>query len=296
MNACFLLTLTLLAVEEPSQPSKATASKPIASKPPASRIIEQLQTLHRQEAEVWRIFLDEDHKAEAKLNPKPIYIWTNPTRSGGQHGAVYVWLHQGRPVVVGSIFSHPEAGKRMVCHEFHSLFAAALRPERGAEDQRWQPKAGVELVALPDAPAPDASASRRLLQMRSLSRAFTAHSIDHREQRWELRLLPQPLYRYEKPEGETLDGSLFAFVTSAGTDPEVILVLEARKTDSGGAWYYRAIRFSDSNLYVQQAGKEVWSSIRDERHQLHFNADHTYRLIRDKSIDELPELAGDKTP
>ncbi len=88
-----------------------------------------------------------------------------------------------------------------------------------------------------------------------------------------------------------MDGALFAFVTSAGTDPEVVLVLEARKTAEGSAWYYRAIRFSDSNLYVQNAGKDVWRSLRDQRNQLHFNADHTYRLLRDKTIDELPELS-----
>jgi hypothetical protein len=46
-----------------------------------------------------------------------------------------------------------------------------------------------------------------------------------------------------------------------------------------------------ARLYVERGGKEIWTSIRDdERNQLHFNPDHTYRLIRDKFIDELPEL------
>jgi hypothetical protein len=296
MSGCSLwLAVALLAGQgpEPSKegPSKATSPKTASSK----AVVERLQAIHRQEGERWRMFLDDDRKTQAKLNDKPIYVWTNPTRSGGQHGAVWVWMHRGRPVVVGSIFSHPETGKRMVCHEFHSLAEGKLLPERGDDDQRWDPKVSVEMLRLPDAPAPEASAARRVIQMRSLSRTFTAHSIDHRKQRWELRLLPQPLYRYEKPEGDVQDGALFAFVTSAGTDPEVILVLEARKTATGSAWYYRAIRFSDSDLHVQRLGKEVWNSIRDDRNQLHFNPDHTYRLLRDKSIDELPELV-EKTP
>ena len=83
--------------------------------------------------------------------------------------------------------------------------------------------------------------------------------------------------------------------TSAGTDPEVVLALEARKIEGGSAWFYRAVRFSDSNLYVQHKGKEVWTSIRDDQNQLHFNPDHTYRLIRDKFMDELPELVA-QTP
>jgi len=129
-----------------------------------------------------------------------------------------------------------------------------------------------------------------LIQMRSLAREFTAHSIDYQMERWELRLLGQPLYRYEKPEGDVVDGALFAFVTSAGTDPEVIVALEAHRNGDTLAWHYRAIRFSDSNLYVQHLGKEVWSSVRDDKNQLHFNPEHTYRLIRDRAIAELPEL------
>jgi hypothetical protein len=278
MNACHVcVALALLAAEDqPASPAKSA---------------DQLQALHRQEAEKWRMFMDEDRQADAKLNPKPIYVWTNPTRSDGQNGAVYVWLHRGRPVVIGSIFSHPERGQRIICHEFHSLATRKLLPERDAAAEKWQPKGSVEMLPLPDTLPVEATATRRLIQMRALSKQFTAHSIDYQKERWELRLLPQPMYRYEKPEGDVVDGAIFAYVTSAGTDPEVVLVLESRKTGHGLAWYYRAIRFSDSNLYVQYAGREVFSSIRDDQNQLHFNSDHTYRLIRDRAIPELPELA-----
>jgi len=264
----------------------------VAADPPAAspKAVERLQSLHLEEAKKWQMFMDEGRQTKATLVEKPAYVWTNPTRSGGQNGAVYVWTHRGRPVVVGSIFSHPEQGHRMVCHEFHSLADGTLLPERGPDDQTWQPKAPVPLLSLPDAPVPESSAARRLIQMRSLAREFTAHSIDYQQERWQLRLLGQPLYRYDKPEGDVVDGTLFAFVTSAGTDPEVIVVLETRKIGQSLAWYYRAIRFSDSNLYVQHSGKEVWSSVRDDQNQLHFNPDHTYRLLRDKAIEELPEL------
>lgn len=262
---------------------------------PASAV-EQLQALHAEEASRWRMYVDTAKEDTARWDPKPIYIWTNPTRSQGQHGSVFVWTHGGRPVAVGSVFSHPEKGQRMVCHEFHSLAEGTLLPERGPGEQSWTPQASAPMLPLPEAPAPESSPARRLLQMRSLAREFTAHSIDFREERWELRLLSQPLYRYDKPEGDVLDGALFAFVTSAGTDPEVILALEARRSGDAAAWRYRAIRFSDSNLYVQRRGKEIWSSIRDERNQLHFSPDHTYRLIRDKHIEELPELAQAQEP
>jgi hypothetical protein len=274
------LIFCLLAADE------AASSSPEA--------LERLQALHLSEAQRWQLYLDAEHNAKAALQTKPIYIWTNPTRSGGQQGAVFVWLADGRPAAIGSVFSHPEEKKRVVCHELHALAAAPLHPERGPADQTWTPKGGVQPLLLPEAPPPDLSPSKRLLQMRALTRDFSAHSIDYKKERWELRLLPQPLYRYEKPTGDVVDGALFAFVTSAGTDPEVVLLIEARQTNKGRAWYYRAVRFSDSNLYVQLRGTEIWNSIRDEQHTLHYNADRTYCLLRDKFIPELPELETSK--
>ena len=187
------LLLTCLAADPPAAPSGKT--------------LERLQALHQLEAERWQLYLDPAHQAQAELLKKPIYIWTNPTRAGTQNGAVYVWLENGRPAAIGSVFSHPEKQKRMICHEFHALSTNRLYPVRGPEDQTWEPQASVTPVLLPDAPAPDNSPSKRLLQMRSLTREFTAHSIDYMQERWELRLLPQPMYRYEKPGGEVLDGA-----------------------------------------------------------------------------------------
>jgi hypothetical protein len=274
MNAISLV-LTLLLWADPAKPS--------------AEALEKLQEVHQAEASKWHMYLDEQRKTEAKLREKPIYLWTNPTRSGTQHGAVYIWMSAGRPVAIGSTFSHPEQGKRMLCHEFHSLATGKLFPAREAGES-WAPKSGVALHSLADADKPAESRSKRLLQMRAISREFSAYSIDFRKERWELRLLPQPLYRYEEPEKDVIDGALFAFVTSAGTDPEVVLAIEARQTKDGPQWHYSAVRFSDSNLHVSHGGTEIYSSVRDDKNQLHFNPDHTYRLIRDRylEVDPLP--------
>ena len=77
---------------------------------------------------------------------------------------------------------------------------------------------------------------------------------------WELRLLPRPLYRYESTDPDVLDGALFALVSSAGTDPEIILLLEARVGQSGPQWLYGAARFSDMSLWLSHKNHEVWSA------------------------------------
>ncbi|MCI0361334.1 MAG: hypothetical protein L0211_22860, partial [Planctomycetaceae bacterium] len=181
MLGSMLLALVLAGAEPAADPPKASAQAQ-----------QRLAELHLADARTWNMYLDEGHSAKAELVEKPIYVWTNPTRSHGQHGAVFVWNDRGRPVAVGSIFSHPETGKRMVCHEFHSLATGTLLPERGPDDQRWEPKSAIKFQPLPEAGVPDASPVRRLIQMRSLARDFTAHSIDYQMERWQLRLLGQP--------------------------------------------------------------------------------------------------------
>ena len=120
-------------------------------------------------------------------------------------------------------------------------------------------------------------------------REFTAHTMDDLGVRWQLRLLSRPLYHYDKAEA-LIDGAIFAFVSDAGTDPEIVLVLEAVKENDKETWRYRTVRFSIPSLHVQYKGKEIWTSLRDGPTGAIENPDNTYGLIREKFIDELPEL------
>ena len=72
-------------------------------------------------------------------------------------------------------------------------------------------------------------------------------------------LLPQPLYRYESTDPDLLDGALFTYVTSAGTDPEALLLIEARKPSPNDSpiWHYAIARFTDLQLSVAHKGNEV---------------------------------------
>ena len=76
---------------------------------------------------------------------------------------------------------------------------------------------------------------------------------------WDLRLLPQPLFRNESTDPDVLDGAVFAFVTSAGTDPEAILYIEARKAPGavGPSWHFGLGRFTDMQLIIKLKDKEV---------------------------------------
>jgi hypothetical protein len=282
MNATTILILVLAALGQ----------GPVAVQAPGGQAAkarsEQLRELHTGDAASFAVFRDPGRTQKLELKREPIYRWTNPTRVGGQEGDVFVWTYRGRPEVVGSIFSHPEEGKRrVVCHELHSLSQAVLVVDREAAEQ-WVPQApGVDLKPVEGAAAPAGTPAQRLVQLRGLAREFTGRSKSDQGQEWELRLLPQPLYRYESTDPEVLDGALYALVSSAGTDPEIMLVLEARKTRSGHQWVSGAARFSDMDLWLQHKGQEVWSSIRSDENTFYHDAKHRFRFYQDRIIPEL---------
>ena len=97
--------------------------------------------------------------------------------------------------------------------------------------------------------------------MKALATQFSATLIKWREDgsdREELRLLPQPIYRYESEDPKLLDGGVFAFVQ--GTDPEVLLLLEAARKAGDAVWMYGFVRRSSGVLEARHRDKPVWSS------------------------------------
>jgi hypothetical protein len=286
---CFPCGLPTRAQQSGSQPDHALATKDDQATRHAARAKrERLLAIYAGEAEGYTIYRDASHKDRAELRREPVYVWTNPVRGGGQDGAVYVWICKGRAEVLGSFFSYPANGPRHVSHEFHSLSLSVLDVERsGGRASIWRPMGpGIEIAAITGAPGPGSSASERLSQMRSLAHDFSASTKDQEDRRWELRLLPQPLYRYESTDPDLLDGALFAFVTSAGTDPEALLVIEARKPARADTplWHYGIARFTDQQLWVRHKGKEVFSApmiLYDRRLQ---DPQDRYRAFTDRDI------------
>jgi hypothetical protein len=255
---------------------------------------DRLLNLYRGEAEGYIIHRDRDRKEKVELRRDPVYSWTNPIRGGEQDGDVFVWICRGRAEVVGTFFSFPSTGPRALHHEFHSLSISVLDVTRPGGANQWTPTApGIELVKVADAAEPARSPTLRLSQIREITRGFTASSVDHEGKTWELRLLTKPLYRYESTDPEVLDGAVFAFVTSAGTDPEVILVVEARKPpgspEATPTWYYGVARFSDLKLSVRLKGREVYKGDPIPHDAVDPDPKQRYRTFRDRGIPPIEE-------
>jgi hypothetical protein len=233
--------------------------------------------IYVKEVETYSLAVESAPKQRLELKKEPVFEWLNPARSDTQ-GAIFVWLRDGRPAALGNIFSHPHAKLpgRQIRHELHALDPEKLLVKRNEHNQ-WQPQAGLARAELPAAGAPAATAGARLVQMRRLAQEFGGHEVDRDGKRWELRLLPTPLYRYPSAKIGVVDGALFALMSSAGTDPEVLLLIEAKEADGKTRWEYACGRFSDWELHVQRKDKEVFSSVPRETNTGYHDPLHLYR-------------------
>jgi hypothetical protein len=215
-----------------------------------------LYPYYARQAATYDFFRDADRQQRLVLQPQPVLNWTN---ADGFMGSVFLWTYGGRPEVIGCIGSRQTAtGECFVFHELHSLSAGVLQPVKFGDGKRvWEPtRSGIELLDVEGAKEPADSERERLTQMRNLAREFTGWMKQDGDTT-ELRLLPQPIFRYKAPEQDVLDGALFALVWK-GTDPDILLMLENREVGGKQQWKYALARFNWREMWVQRNGKEVW--------------------------------------
>lgn len=202
---------------------------------------------YQQAASEYKLHLKSHPDEPLSMNKKAILKYAHPKES--THGEIFVWTHDGRPQLIGSIWSYvPDGIRRSVVHEFQSFAREGLLPiEIGSGT--WTPRTGIASEVIPDSPSPTKSSRLRSAQMRDLAKQFTGFSTPGGRKELELRMLPQPVFRFE---AEQSDGAIFCFMND--WDPEIMLLIEARDSK----WYFSVGRFNASPLRLQYKGVDVW--------------------------------------
>lgn len=236
----------------------ALGYRELTAQDPASESRQDSSARHLQEmkrhAVQYEITLSTEPPRRLQLREEPVLRWTNPLRITND-GAVFLWLADGRPEAIASFYQFQRDGMQAEDHEFQSLATTGLIASRDGKDV-WVPKEpGIRLKLLPDAPPVASSPAERSRQMRALAREFRAY-LDRPNNKSELRLLSQPLFRYDASRPELVDGALFAFVLA--TDPEVLLLFEARPHLGKPAWHYAIARMSMMELRVERNEQTIW--------------------------------------
>jgi hypothetical protein len=260
---------------------------------PDDGLAKKMFPIYTKEAMEYTVAIESDPKKSLELKKEPIFEWSSPGSPHRYQGVIFLWLREGRPAAIGNFFSHDHerpTGRKLM-HELLALDSKKLLVSRPPEAlNEWKPRTGLERKLLTDAPAPAATPELRLIQMRNLAKEFSGYEIEDKKKRVELRLLPSPLYRYPIAKTGVIDGALFALVSETGTDPEVILLIEARESDGKTSWEYALGRQSDRSLYVHRKDKEIWNMVRDEVNTFNNDAQHLYRNYADKIVSEEGKL------
>ena len=192
------------------------------------------------------------------LQEKAVFRHTQAVR-GDDIGSVYLWTEtSGRPAIIGVIFAWSQGRVRNVMHEFHSLHKQGVTMDLQGRKSWTTRQPGLEWLPFPKADVPDASPLKRKLQAKALSRRVSANATAPTKSRWELRLVPTPIYEYAIADEGVDYGGVFSLCQ--GTDTELLVLLEARKTADKSEWYYAFAPFTDYQLAVSMDEENLWQS------------------------------------
>jgi hypothetical protein len=237
--------LLLAAVHAPDEPAKSDETKDKGVK--AARM-----DFMKQVAKSYDITLAADAAKKSALIEEPILRFDDQV-TGVVDGTVFIWMLDDRPVATASIWI------RKTGHEFHEFQSLATEPLTATNQGqvKWTPTvAGVELKPVMGA-KPAATAVARLGQMRAMAREYTGTIFDSKKEQQQLRLLTQPVHRYGRPDGPVVDGALFAYCK--GTNPEILLLVEAVRKGNELEWQYSFARMTSRQCEVTREDKVVWS-------------------------------------
>ena len=247
-----LLLLLLGAVQADEKPK--VAEKKSDEKSMTQRIAAKRLEFMKTSFSKYEILLGQEEKTKLSLVPEPLLRFTNPV-SGLQDGCFVLWTSEaGRPMIGAQVFLTSD---NLWIHEFQSLASEPVSATLDGEVV-WSPeRAGTNSKPLPNAPQPAATAAQRLKQMRDIADRFNASDeFEGRVQSDELRLLTRPLHRFGKADTETLDGALFAH--AHGTDPELLIIVEAIRVDSAYQWHYSLAPMTGYALKATLDDKPDW--------------------------------------
>jgi hypothetical protein len=231
-----------------------TADEP-KDKEDEARRAEQLKILKRSAAQ-FSVFPEDDRKKPFKFHEEALQRFSNPV-TGCKDGALYLWLDRGRPRAIVKVFTYDNVS---IDHEFQSLSEGAIVAERDGKSV-WTPTdPGVTYRELAGAPVPAETAPERLRQMKKLAGKFDAtYTEGAKITPVDLRLLDRPVFRFEPGDDKRgLDGAAFVYVN--GTNPMVLLLLEARPVGDSRKYYYAIARLGSGPVAARYDEKEVFSA------------------------------------
>jgi hypothetical protein len=217
---------------------------------------EQLLTQMRELAQKTQVRYRQGER-EPQLVASPVFRYDDKPRHF-LDATLWVWTDGGRPVA----FEKIEAIDSQIPTWQHCFTSASqellkVEWEGGRRYQTTSP--GVDFRPLAEAPAVASSAVQRKRQARELVREFSARIVTDLagNQSEAMRLLPRAIFEYSGPGSQEFLGAVFGLTTS-GTNPDVLLLLEPRGEGEPLHWSYAVARMTAGGVRLQYRGAPVW--------------------------------------
>ncbi|MEX2137878.1 MAG: hypothetical protein WD894_01365 [Pirellulales bacterium] len=262
LGKCLLLTVTIAGIALALKAQDADSNRPEEDqRARIRRATEQIKKIDMRSAGKEVEGKDTQNAEEVvELVEQPLLIFGDTVRLH-ENGTLWAFGKSGRPVAFIELFQgRGRANWSQAVTLTSQTHGVVMRTPNGT---RWTPqKTQIDPALITASPAPAAKETVRLRQMKDLARRFTAHEFwDPDNSRFELRLLVQPVHRYSDAKAGLHDGT--AFILAHGTNPELVLLIEAlgEKLEAS-RWHFSLARSSSAELHVELDGKEVWKQDR----------------------------------
>ena len=267
---CFaVVTLCLAVLPASSARSQAVqketdASRDVDGRAPEDKIRKQqreenLKLMEQRAAGTKVRFADKETPA-GKLVPAPLFHYTDELRRIVD-ATLWSWTIDGRLVGICKIEKYEQGAKPGAWLYCFASLSPQLVEAEWADGHRFSArKPGIARRQIKGAPPPSDNKAVRLRQMKELASRFSSTLVDvNSDDRQEMRLLSRPLYRYEAPVDNLMDGAVFG-LTANGTNPDAILVIELQQPAEGKPEYvFAMVGMTQQGLIVKFDDKQVWS-------------------------------------
>lgn len=224
-----------------------------------AELLEQMRALARATTVE---FADDRTADSPRFVDKPVFRYDDQPRRF-LDATMWTWTDRGRPVAFQKIEAkiNRESGAPEWGYCFTSLSHQRLNV-KWDEDRAYQSQdAGIRHLPVPEAPPVASQTTQRRRQLREFARGFTARILNdpRTSDSEEMRLLPTPILEYGDEAAMLLQGAVFAYSTN-GTNPDLVIVFEARPIADGLVWHYAPARMTTGGLTVKYRDQLVWEA------------------------------------
>lgn len=214
-----------------------------------TRMLEQMRDL----AEGTKVRF-ENGDPQPEIVPRPVFRYDDQPRRF-LDATMWVWTDGERPVAFEKIEAMPQDWQ--FC--FTSVADDLLDVQWSGGRRYRSIEPGIDMRPLPGAPNPATQSSKRKLEIRKLARDFSARIIvaPVAKNSEVMRLLSTPIYEYADPKTDEFRGGVLGFTTN-GTNPDVLVILEASGDAEDLSWHYAAARMTTGGVTLKYRDQAVW--------------------------------------